>query len=472
MGISTPVREKFVPTVHVDVQDSDVEAKKPSYLNLACTVNGYSNITNYDSKLRENFRIPRSREVSPIRPQDYHVTEPVHPQTVESFKYLSPDYNKVITSSPSKMTESKSHSVLQSGYSYSSSSSRTMTYMSKESRNFTKSMLYEDKVDGCLEKNGRLSNKFSSFETTKVSHCSYANVNGKEKSFSETTIKENYYTNGQSTQNGTSNKSFIQQRVERLYGPAALAQGFFILKRMKSRNSESENESSEPPNIKDTSSELNDSNIKQSCSSPALPVLRHLRPEFRAQLPILSPKRVNIENTMQKSTTVPSSLKMVSNGVAEKKILINGSKSDEHIENKENIQKQIIIEDVPKESEIKKIETAAAKIITEEIPAAPQVILPLPKADVNGSDVNGNRSDLNGVEIYSNGKGPIEIKDGHYFLKILKNETGRLLRLAEKVEEEMKTDLPDEILGYLRSASGKARLLVNQKMQQFEGMYL
>lgn len=36
--------------------------KKPSYLGLACSINGYSGITRYDSKLREGFR---SRDSSP-----------------------------------------------------------------------------------------------------------------------------------------------------------------------------------------------------------------------------------------------------------------------------------------------------------------------------------------------------------------------------------------------------------------------
>uniref|UniRef100_A0A182QR28 Guanylate-kinase-associated protein n=1 Tax=Anopheles farauti TaxID=69004 RepID=A0A182QR28_9DIPT len=43
-----------------------VTNKKPSYLNLACCVNGYSNLTTYDSKLRQD--INKSREVSPSRP--------------------------------------------------------------------------------------------------------------------------------------------------------------------------------------------------------------------------------------------------------------------------------------------------------------------------------------------------------------------------------------------------------------------
>lgn len=41
---------------------SPTTAKKPSYLNLACSISGYGGITTYDSKLREGFR---SRDHSP-----------------------------------------------------------------------------------------------------------------------------------------------------------------------------------------------------------------------------------------------------------------------------------------------------------------------------------------------------------------------------------------------------------------------
>ena len=42
--------------------DDQLTVKKPSYLGLACSINGYSGITRYDSKLREGFR---SRDTSP-----------------------------------------------------------------------------------------------------------------------------------------------------------------------------------------------------------------------------------------------------------------------------------------------------------------------------------------------------------------------------------------------------------------------
>lgn len=64
-----------------------------------------------------------------------------------------------------------------------------------------------------------------------------------------------------------------------------------------------------------------------------------------------------------------------------------------------------------------------------------------------------------------------EEKDGHYFLEILEKENDRLLVLADTAEKYLKIpDLPEEAKGVLRSASGKARLLVSQKMQQFKGL--
>lgn len=56
-------------------------------------------------------------------------------------------------------------------------------------------------------------------------------------------------------------------------------------------------------------------------------------------------------------------------------------------------------------------------------------------------------------------------------MKILDTEAKRLLNMAEQAEIELQNpDLSEEAKGYLRSASGKAKLLVSQKMQQFKGL--
>lgn len=60
------------------------------------------------------------------------------------------------------------------------------------------------------------------------------------------------------------------------------------------------------------------------------------------------------------------------------------------------------------------------------------------------------------------------------FSQLLKEERDKLILLAESAENELSnvdpSILPEEAAGKLRSASGKARLLASQKMQQFEGL--
>lgn len=50
-------------------------------------------------------------------------------------------------------------------------------------------------------------------------------------------------------------------------------------------------------------------------------------------------------------------------------------------------------------------------------------------------------------------------------------EVDRLLKLAIQAENEAEQEnLSEEVRGKLRSAYGKARLLVTQKMEQFKGL--
>ncbi|XP_064188880.1 disks large-associated protein 1 isoform X2 [Anguilla rostrata] len=59
-------------------------------------------------------------------------------------------------------------------------------------------------------------------------------------------------------------------------------------------------------------------------------------------------------------------------------------------------------------------------------------------------------------------------RDGRWFLKLLQAETDRMEGWCRQMEQdEMENDLPDEILGKIRSAVGSAQLLMSQKFQQF-----
>ncbi|XP_049822340.1 uncharacterized protein LOC109599490 [Aethina tumida] len=366
------------------------EPHLPSYLSLACTVNGYSTTTNYDP-----VRLARSRDASPHR-IEADLTKN-HPTYSVQNNLLSPP--NLVPLPTHKSSGAKSKTMTEN----------TLTHHHHQEFYSSKSTRYSnifssDTIDACLE-NGHptfQTSKCVSFESKTIT-----NINGQTKTTSESVRQE--FTNGQS-------KSFIQQRVERLYGPGALAQGFFVSRRLKNRLSESETE--REPERTDTgkhSKSMQDQilldddlepSMKQSSSSPTLPVLRHLRPEFRAQLPIISPRK---EVSMPKSITVPK---------LKDEVKVNG-----HTENGDA-----------------KISLAALKDVCVK-----EVEKPAPA-------VSGE-------------------KNGHYFLQILEEQTTRLLGLAEKTEKELSTpDLPEEIVGKIRSAAGKAKLLVSQKMQQFRGL--
>lgn len=258
-------------------------------------MNGYSTTTNYDP-----IRLARSRDASPHRiDSDLTSSKPVY--TVQN-NLLSPP-NLVPLPKPKQVKMDNATLAQQQRLLHDEfySSTKTMTFLSKAESRFSNLYITKDTTDSCLENvHNTIQTKCVSFETKNIT-----TINGQTKCTSETTVKKEY-------SNGDETKSFIQQRVERLYGPGALAQGFFVTKRQKSRFSDSEDKSDRSESEKHSKSmtdalldEEPEPMMKQSTSSPTLPVLRHLRPEFRAQLPILSPKKGAAEGVLQKSVTIP-----------------------------------------------------------------------------------------------------------------------------------------------------------------------
>uniref|UniRef100_A0A8C5GN77 Disks large-associated protein 4-like n=2 Tax=Gouania willdenowi TaxID=441366 RepID=A0A8C5GN77_GOUWI len=66
------------------------------------------------------------------------------------------------------------------------------------------------------------------------------------------------------------------------------------------------------------------------------------------------------------------------------------------------------------------------------------------------------------------GGGTMCHRDGHWFLKLLQAETGRMEGWCQQMEQETKDNqLSEEVLGKVRSAVGSAQLLMSQKFQQF-----
>lgn len=444
------------PKVHVDSSShrsrgqhkrrDDLPQKKPSYLNLACSVNGYTNLTTYDSKLRQD--INKSREASPIRPITYTYqyrsenNSLLVPVPVSANKLLVPTFGPHDTTDLTAKAPSKAHTdpslatstlhvymaaenkQLKDDFLGPDMTTTSRPYISTESKNFATSMLHQkDELDNAKEITFKSSYSETNFRKTVTS-------NGKDSRF--TSESYTISSNGMSKrveitkENGekltSPMKSFIQQRVERLYGPGALAQGFFNQKRLKSQSEDDDSKvlTEKSLNCPEYSVRKLNKSFDDAYTSPngnldssvSLPVLRHLRPEFRAQLPIHSPKKsVKAELSPQK-----------------------------------------LEEDIPRldtKTELSEVVTNGVSVI--------KIDDSLNNDAVNGKEINGEA-----------------VKDAYYFLDLEKKETERLLALSASAEKELENlqdkDVSEEVLGLLRAASGKARLLATQKMQQFEGL--
>lgn len=284
--------------------DGALPNKKPSYLNLACCVNGYSNLTTYDSKLRQD--INKSREVSPSRP----IIATLH-------------YNRSSEGGNFQLT------------------APTLSYISMNNS------INNNLSNGAKMGNGR--NGAATVGANGQDVTDNVSVNAAAAMFNGNgfggvgglrtkVISSQSQISSVRESERVVKKSFIQQRVEKLYGNA---EGVVINKQIysHSNNSGSTNERKYLNNIANENVTTNkncytttpvsavhlngngsangtngsaatgsngvgggvvtkenlDVNSKEFSEDPdmeALPVMRHLRPEFRAQLQLYSPKKV------------------------------------------------------------------------------------------------------------------------------------------------------------------------------------
>ncbi|GAB0098274.1 disks large-associated protein 1 [Sergentomyia squamirostris] len=391
------------------------EPKKPSYLNLACCVNGYSHLTTYDSKLRQN--INKSREVSPIRPITTYASLQSYTKTDSSgLKHL------IVPNPPS--TNRYSGDWMDSN--------RSM--MSPEKRLFTQHMM-------ATESNGTedtTDNVVKHFRTTKYIHT-----------MSTTTTKKIVDDNSVETQQQFKTGS-IAQHVERLFGPGALSQGFHTNRRstengqtavlteksMNSRNyfspvvkmtrKEALANGDGQQERNGTTTAMNGGGVENLKDlEVALPVFRHLRPEFREQLPICSSPRRYVPPTRENHSSQT-----------------NGTTT---------------IAKLPPSPEIIHPVKSSPMKSTPAEPVEKKSLAPTTIGDApNASELADKASESS-------------VKDGNHFLQILGKERARILAVADKVEmytDEIKDN--EEIVGYVRAATGKGRLLAAQKMKQFE----
>lgn len=332
--------------------DSDGVVKQPSYVSLARCISGYTLLTTYDSKQREGFR---SRDISPAR---VPLPIPVGPDLSNQGK------NSVHNGDSYLGVDCQQESTIKSPQCLSSPVSSVNDYS----------------ASNILRSN---TNTTSSIGPSLP--CMDTNMESKSCTVqSETT-------------------SFVLQRVERLYGPGALAQGFYARhnarRSLLSHDDHSKSNGSSP--VMNGNSSYS-SNFVDGSTEESLPVLKLLRPEFRAQLSVARHKL--------RSASVDD---------------IDGTPS-------------------PRRERI--------------IPITLESSTETPKTTKIFPQKNGQLS-------------PSQVKDGHYYLQVVHNEMSALQRLADELQSEMSSGtIPEELDGQLRSAIGKARLLVAEKLRQFEGL--
>lgn len=390
MVLSPPEADELQPQSHSNINSTTnivvVEAveKKPSYLNLACCVNGYSNLTTYDSKIRQD--INKSREVSPIRP------------STSSLQYCKRN-NSLAAPVLHTMPLTK-----QPATTAKATPTKYATLLGETNNN-------NNNNNGSL-KNGHL-------ENGDLAYC-----------------------NGSAATHGNSTtSSFIQQRVERLYGPGALAQGFYSPKKHSSSLSpvsrqHNKLQSHGGDELSRKFKQLSPSKdygefrkkLHNNCTQTAtarshselaattngqngdtdLPVFRHLSQEFRKQLPTVSPKRSVTRLSPAPEVLLPP--------------LTNGSAKEPALD--------VVDHEPVKSAELHNLERydSTTKISGTPEPAAS--IAPAVVAAVL-DDVAATVPVAHVVPaVLDAAPAAVAEKDGNYFLKILKDEQVRLLALA------------------------------------------
>ncbi|XP_043288737.1 disks large-associated protein 1 isoform X2 [Venturia canescens] len=441
-------------------------AKKPSYLGLACSISGYSGITRYDSKLREGFR---SRDSSPGSRLITRETSPAGFRSSESLGVpgLNPP-TKSQSISPLAMDR-------QNGFSNGTKECKIENFAETRSSTISSYQGFSE-VDRGLQLHTNFADISpirstspvkrttgtvqigSSYSRETKTYTSSISISSPRSTqiVSNSSLSETSFANGSSldaSENQTINnsscseKSFIQQRVERLYGPGALAQGFFF-KRGSAHGNTSDTSFNKTQSSNNNDKSIDNANTEESLKN--LPVLRHLRPEFRAQLPVVSPRKAT-----DGSEQVIKPLQRIS--------VTSQRKNDTNAKVASSMNSSCS----SRENESIKL-SASVTSIPDQQPAAPEVVLPVLETSPSSTSIAATEQAIEPVV------NPVEEKHGHHFMRLLNAERDRLLSLAESAEADLaKADpatLPEEAEGKLRSAAGKARLLAKQKMQQFEGL--
>lgn len=345
-------------------------------------------------------------------------------------------------------------------------------------------------------------------------------------------------------------RSFIQERIERLYGPGALAAGFIKRSPSVTDSGGMGNTVKRTPNKRaeggrvipiqlDYTTDDQDKTTNEVEGSKGLPsVFRHLRPEFRHQLPLKSPgsgtakiitiKRsdsgdspletnghtipVTFEGSPQSrpaASIVPPPLEApqcptTKEGAADASAVSNGALSNGSHPHPTSASQT---KDVSRISGGAVQQSHNISISQEDddkdVVCDKQVALPVVEQtpSVSGSskleDVSSPHNGCSASLLSSNKVAPTtqasevspppmaaapmaaatagveEVRDGHYFLKIVAGAVAQLEKEVAEIERELEqhsASMTEEVRGKVFAGTGKTKLLISQKIKQFSGL--
>ncbi|KAK3882295.1 hypothetical protein Pcinc_013325 [Petrolisthes cinctipes] len=509
-GSTTPVRPILKPQPYTDPGSGrdtvDCSYKAPSYLGISCAVNGYNRLNRYDSSLRDGFRsrdasparlaFSRSRDSSPMRPEWKvfdHRTKVSPEATAAKIKELKEELARFKAEFPQPPGERGRQNLSNKKLSRRGSQGRSISvdrgYLTKAgSRDMMNGHNGTDEGD-CQGGQQRvrlveITMTDASPNRSPVYQKGGDNKSGMHYSTTHTTSITSHYS-AQHSNGDTPDKSFIQSRIERLYGPSALGAGF------RSRRSllELEKEQRERESSSHTGTTHSDNHYDPDAKAPeGFPsVFRHLRPEFRTQLQVkkggLSPKLQpgshldslsNVESPKRPGRVIPITIET------------------------EEPQKPPVLHPKPCVTPTNDLNHRTKPVNRDPKPVLPQKVVNGVQKKNEKQQVNGNvgegegrgtvsagerlthspsrTSSVNGLpesKKICDAKDPQE-KDGHYFLKVVEGVVKGIVKEVEKVEAALEAvgseGMSEEVRGNVLAAIGKARLLVSQKIQQFKGL--
>ena len=270
-------------------------------------------------------------------------------------------------------------------------------------------------------------------------------------------------TNNNNYDDATDSKSFIQQRIERLYGPGALGSAFRSRRNLLEKQKQQLQylrdrigQTSFPPDHQDEGRIIpivrQTSSDEEETVPEGMPsVFRHLRPEFRHQLPVKQQPKLKRGNSADSSTQASPShtsspvvdadvsengenLKERLNSLSDSKA--NDSQSNGHASSdivslsrlSDNVNREILVPikvsndstkiksngDVPSTSKSNRDSEVLHKIVKESTSTSKENVDP----SLAENRPSSSQTELKNKQESNNASQSNQTKDGHYYLKV------------------------------------------------------